>query len=783
MKSGIKGSKFFLAFFTFINFFSCKFNFNEPIGDFFKEYTETASVEMVEVTSAFIKDSEGYINVPSANDAEINFIIRNPQSYNFVRNEVFNGNLTFIGLDKLYDSLLVRTDSKTDASSVYMGNLSGFQVIQNSKDLSIIKFIISSELLTSLETASLIVPSSVTSETTSNLSFYKDISFSFNMKEPRSNRTFDGQSIKLRVNTAPAAVRNLTILKYNKKDFGFTSSDDERYVLAFNMPDISGIHRDINNLVIKTQKSELCNIEVVPDVNSSLALGIPSESSIVEEKFISAQNLPSSFKNYIESSDAVAGAGVPFAGKDADRAVYFITKESLNNYTVDNPCDFEIIVKDYIGFSAVSRANAYSLQLDPVQGLEKSIDELEENEFGYRQLVLKAPSKTNYDFTFNEGENEKIISKTINPDEISIYYIVYDSAGKIAKQGSGLGSTVVNLSSGKWRVESWAHHVGFVDSDAQSESFMHSGVVYVNQNYTGDIKDGGRLSPFTDFSKAFELAKDSGFDILNVCVQNDYNIETTLNIPDAYFGKKVVISGSNGVLKGDGTLINAANGADITFENIKIEGAVKICDGASVVLSKNTKISKFIVEYMAAVVLADDFVAGSTEEYSIETVNAKPAYGWKILHAKDSSVKGLSFEQANSFKLVVDGYYLGVEKVDDSWAGFIRISGVTLKVPDSDLFTVNFSWPGAPSVLSDIPDVSKGSVINAVVKYNDVKTEVSSSSFALWQENTCVLAGSNKAFVEIPASLYNGKYLLVYEFEYNGLSYIVQMMINVTEAE
>ena len=67
--------------------FSCSFfsdSLNEPVKDYFKEYTETASVIQYEIsTTDILKDNEETLCVPSYNDIEIIFYMLNPQRFIF----------------------------------------------------------------------------------------------------------------------------------------------------------------------------------------------------------------------------------------------------------------------------------------------------------------------------------------------------------------------------------------------------------------------------------------------------------------------------------------------------------------------------------------------------------------------------------------------------------------------------------------------------------------------------------------------------------------------------
>ena len=80
-----------LLFFLSSMFVSCSF-FNEPIKEYFKEYTETSSVVQYEISSNdILTDNTGTLCVPSYKDIEITFYMINPQRFIFSNGNNRNG--------------------------------------------------------------------------------------------------------------------------------------------------------------------------------------------------------------------------------------------------------------------------------------------------------------------------------------------------------------------------------------------------------------------------------------------------------------------------------------------------------------------------------------------------------------------------------------------------------------------------------------------------------------------------------------------------------------------
>ena len=79
-----KFSSIFFYILTLVSIFgfnSWADHINEPVKEFFKEYTETAQVSRYELSQSPVMDSNGSQNVTSNQDLTIYYYLINPQQY------------------------------------------------------------------------------------------------------------------------------------------------------------------------------------------------------------------------------------------------------------------------------------------------------------------------------------------------------------------------------------------------------------------------------------------------------------------------------------------------------------------------------------------------------------------------------------------------------------------------------------------------------------------------------------------------------------------------------
>lgn len=747
--------KILLALLFAISLTGCEW-MNEDVKDFFKEYTETAAGELNEIQTYSVKDDEGYFNVPSDRDCVINCYLRNPQMYYFGNKETEDASgitLEYNGKDSDFSNQLLKSYPVT--------------YVQKALATETIVITISADFLSYIENYINVEGSDFT------LSEGKDISFDYSMVEPKSGRKFAGLPLKLRANSEPMAVKNLTVMR--------TNEDNPYYVLAFNMPDMTGIHKDICEISIESTGKAKEAFVVTPERDVAAASGIEYDNI----KFLNSEQAATAVTVTEESNT--------FAGKGGDRVVYFKSAEPVSGYSEDKPCEFTVTLKDKIGLKAASSSSAFSLHLDGVTTEPEDLTGLTANEDGdgYSHFEIIAPRNTTYIYTKKDGST---IERTVDPSKITVYYIVYDLSGKVAKQGSGKDRVDVALGSGKWNVEAWAHYAGFIDSETMTTQAKATGAVYVDQSYTGEISDGGKGTPFTNFTDAFTQIKNSGFDDIQITLLSDYNMDEgkDFNLSDYGYTGSLTIEGKS---KYSINRIATGSGDKIELRNVNTQ-KLKITSGTKIVLYGTTKPEEISVEKGAYIYVKNlsEREEGTT---TVKVINdEKPDYGWNIITSYDNESYKPSEKEIYYFILNLGGYFINAELNDfGSYIGAVRISGISVKAPSfTGLCVMLYKMNGNAEESS----FDSGAVLKAkekiyakVCKYDEASEifvpiiEQNIKEIGLYDSGTAVAApavySADQGYA-IPEVIISGNYTIEVHFEYEKLEYTAQTLVRV-EAE
>ncbi|WP_296020372.1 hypothetical protein [uncultured Treponema sp.] len=220
--SFIKIFRFALVFLPLI-FGSCSFfsdSWNEPVKEYFKEYTETSAVTDYEVVSGVYEKGSGKIFVSSSQDFEVRLFLRNPQKYVFPADCL---KLSFPNFDK--DSAEEKFGTQIDTGVV--------SILQDESDASVMILKYPAEFLALSETGF-------------------DISPEIRLFHPVSKADFGSYtSLRAICNSAPPLVFGAVVYK---------DSSSGKYVVFFNMPSkglLSKIHSDIKSLSVNGEKTSV----------------------------------------------------------------------------------------------------------------------------------------------------------------------------------------------------------------------------------------------------------------------------------------------------------------------------------------------------------------------------------------------------------------------------------------------------------------------------------------------------------------------------------------------
>lgn len=374
---------------------SCNLFNAQPLEQYLNEYTNSAAIVSHSFKSDYPVDKDGYTNIPSGDIDYINVLLRNPQQYRIT-----------------CTPQLLSSQSQTIRNELIEEIKQGdpYTFTQDDMDRSLAKLNFSTVFLNRLEgggdLSSVLTLTGYTSDGVP-LRFENQVYTDF----------------KVKVNTPPEVARNLVILQ--------TKGEEPKYVVAFNMPDMTKIHKDIKKLIIN---DNIFNIN--PEIH---------ETGINTSQYESF-NLDSTYNANLNMSN-----GIPFNGASNSRCVFYNTNQLLQEEYV-----VTVILEDNTGLQSKISVSTNSPKLNPVTRTSEET-EIETDDEGYGQLELKAPSKTTVDQTIK--------------GLLTIHFIVYDKDNNFFKQGSGKpnsnGILKLSLPSGTWKIETWCTLSGYINSDTK----------------------------------------------------------------------------------------------------------------------------------------------------------------------------------------------------------------------------------------------------------------------------------------------------------------------------
>ncbi len=196
----------FVFVFVIVSVFSSCDLLNNPIEDYLEEYTEKVTVNQSIFSEDYPEDEDDIMSVPSSEDCEIVYELRNPQLY------TLDSTLTF-------------------ASGITATENTDYTVTEDS----------------SAGYVTLVLKKSFLTEHWQG----QDINPTIVFTDDYSGRSFDSYSLEFRCNSVPSTVTNTTALLY-------TNDDETCYLICFNLPDTLGsdeIDGDVTTLTITNESS------------------------------------------------------------------------------------------------------------------------------------------------------------------------------------------------------------------------------------------------------------------------------------------------------------------------------------------------------------------------------------------------------------------------------------------------------------------------------------------------------------------------------------------------
>ena len=289
--------------------------FNQSVPGFLEYWTDVSQVSKHSFDGSY-PETGGLTNLPSGGDRVMTYYLVNPQNYDLDVSVKFAHD----------DSLSV--DNKTPADFA--------TVEQDLQDKNIIRLTLKNSV-----GATGILP--LDGDGT-------DISPTVSITEPNSGRNFGSYTVPVRVNSAPVPVENPAVIY---------DTTDNTYVICFNMPDMTGIHRDIVSLSVSGDYAK--TYTVTPPVDSS-GNGLSSGEGIIS--------------TYSDTWKPVSGGGA-FTG---DRNVRFAAiKTGIDVASNTNP-RVTLTLTDSSGLTATATATTEAQPLSAVDADKASGSVLKEND-------------------------------------------------------------------------------------------------------------------------------------------------------------------------------------------------------------------------------------------------------------------------------------------------------------------------------------------------------------------------------------------------------------------
>lgn len=562
----------FFALFSITTLTTCSF-LNKPMLNELKKYTENVVFMKYELNQSTRKDKDDYLCVSSAEDLIIDYYISNPQLYSF------GGNTISKNMAENYAIVADEYDGEKHEAAV-----KDYMFVEQ-VDPNLVRVTISASYLTQIDG----VKAGYGVDADNNTKGKGDIVPIVTLTESGSGRKFTSPKIKLACNSTPMPVRNLTMFRKSTDDDKYT------YILCFNMPDISGIHKDVVELSVTSNKDdfEAITIPITPNPNAPDDAGIDTNS---DTKFSSVDS--TTMGNLIPATGDNSEIAT-WVGDGLPRGIYFETDYFAND--TEN-VSFTITLTDYEGFSSSATVSVSATQLDvPTTNVTYTTDPTPDNSY---------EGVGSIDTNIETGWGT--IKITAPTSKAKVHYIATNSFGDVYS-GSGTGSVNAKLPGGIWNVETWAQQKGYLDSlplvvqvavkdkNLTTAYVVGNGAKYLSipettaSGYFGQL--GSKALPFETIQDALNAinatsVEDLGFtpnDPVPFTIMIDGKIEAESSVGNAWFieiddqysnlsNRPITICGYKNTAtidaKQNGGVLNIGR-ATITLKDIIITGGYK----------------------------------------------------------------------------------------------------------------------------------------------------------------------------------------------------------------
>ena len=599
--------------------FSCSFfsdSLNEPVKDYFKEYTETASVIQYEIsTKDILTDNAGTLCVPSYNDIEIIFYMINPQRFIFTA-----GNSMILSFPNL------NTDGFSETEKEKMNILlKSIRLTQDETDTTILHLTYPSEFLVAAETG-------------------LEISPSIQLFHPVSRANFGTfKPLTLKSNSPPPPVYGAVVYK---------DAQSGTYVVCLNMPSkglLQGMHRDIKTITIE-------NGTLGRKTSSAVTVNDDGTFSFAENSFSVGEP---------DSSLSASGAEFSVYGQPAT----FKTGDKFSNENTE----YIISLTDTAGLSSSVSTSVYSIKLNEITvkdkngGTVSAGSEIQQDEGSSYATLTFIPSQT---------ATDEHTGETKDTSDSQIVYEIYqgtDDTGKVLYNGKNSGGKIsLKIPAGMIFLRVYAHKDLFADSKpAEFGIKVLKTMLFVSPDGSDTENNGSENSPYATISKAISELSD-------ITVQNHINLlgnitqQEEIVITEENANITINAASTNG--NAFGITGNISSAGNLTIKDCTVNGSIKTAGTLS--LYGKTSVTGGITLESDGLFIIYDPLENPFENVAqiifAEGTNYKK--GCDILKPQDG--KTLTQEDCNRFTLASDRYVLKVR--EDGSAGYITMSGGSL---------------------------------------------------------------------------------------------------------
>ena len=532
--------KFFLVILASVLFNSCEFfttlfnpKWNEPIHDWFDEYTNTAAIEKEELSQESYSDDAGHRVINSNTDLDIYFYLRNPQCYR-LKLEGVSEEMTDGYDEEWIPSDLTSSEYVFDIDSVNRDVVGIYQT-----DLTTIWLHIPQTALVSYDEGKVISPT-------------------IYITEPKSGREFTPFVLDLYCNSVPPDIYNLTVL----------NDSNNYFALAFDMP---------SKEELKMRHKDICAVEI-DGVSYECSIDEDGNYSFTDDRFT---------YSYKVSYSALNGK----VYEHNDRSVYFDTRDVFE----ETEKEYSLVLKDKAGLFSSANANTTitKLKMPELYDAEKNQIEYESSIAvpfisgkDYSQVNIKAPVKDHLGDAIN---GDALVSYKL--------FYGKSSVAVLRDSGTFTGEKTFDLIAGTWRIEASATLLNYDKSSLAGATVRAvDSCIYISSADGDDINgEGTMLFPYKTFDAAYADINDRNDDtvdyILRICGSFD-----NIQIPSDLIAKSVKIEGGTLDTAGE-TFVPGSTDIETLvcnkttiLKNVSVGDKLTVPGGVSVTLGSNAVI-------------------------------------------------------------------------------------------------------------------------------------------------------------------------------------------------